>query len=176
MTILDKDITRFWAKVDRQTDDECWLWTAGMFKQGYGQFWINNTQIYASRMAYCIVNSLDPFELKDWILHSCDVRRCCNPKHLRRGTAKENAEDRESRNRRKILYGQAAGNAKITEIEMHEICRLRTLGYTQLSIAMLFGISQTQVSRIVHNKNWRHLAKLGECDKLMKSSKRLEYV
>jgi hypothetical protein len=173
MVISQKDITRFWAKVDIRGEDECWLWKFGKFPSGYGQFWIRNTSVYASRIAYCIENSLDPFEIEEWVLHSCDVRPCCNPKHLRGGTPKENSCDREIRNRSNRSFGEEAPRSKLTETEIQKICELRKEGYTQWSIGSLFKVSQAQISRIINHKNWKHLAKLQGCDKLMKSSKRI---
>ena len=36
---LDPDIVaRFWAKVDRRGDDECWPWLASTRSKGYGAF------------------------------------------------------------------------------------------------------------------------------------------
>jgi hypothetical protein len=47
------DIIRFWTKVSKKNDNECWLWTAGKDKDGYGQFWLFSCQrsVRAHRIA-----------------------------------------------------------------------------------------------------------------------------
>ena len=32
-------LIRFWSKVDKRLDNECWNYVAGVDKDGYGQFW-----------------------------------------------------------------------------------------------------------------------------------------
>lgn len=33
-------VERFWSKVDRRGDDDCWEWTASRFPEGYGRIGI----------------------------------------------------------------------------------------------------------------------------------------
>ena len=91
------DEARFWSKVDKRSPSECWLWLAALTPGGYGRFSLRGTLLTASRVAYKLSHGAVPDELD--VLHSCDVRACCNPAHLRVGTAADNARDREGRNR-----------------------------------------------------------------------------
>lgn len=83
---------RFWTKVDRRGDDECWLWTASTNQKGYGQFEIGTTQaskkIGAHKWAYETLIGPVPIGLE--LDHTCRVRRCCNPRHLEAVTHLEN--------------------------------------------------------------------------------------
>jgi hypothetical protein len=48
-------------------------------------------------------------------------------------------------------------NAKIDGLEVRAIRALRTCGWAQRMLARSFGVSQTQISRILLRKRWSHL-------------------
>lgn len=84
---------RFWEKVDIRSDDECWPWLASITGRGYGQFNMANGMARAHRLAFFLYNGYWPNVCR----HSCDYKRCCNPKHLLDGTEADNAKDRVAR-------------------------------------------------------------------------------
>ena len=90
---------RFWCKVAVAGEDECWLWTAkARHKFGYGVFTVATGHVQtAPRVAWALENGVIPDA--GHVLHSCDRPECCNPKHLRVGTPKDNADDKVERNR-----------------------------------------------------------------------------
>lgn len=68
----DEDVevlARFWSKVDV---GDCWEWTAGKTKAGYGEFCKDSKNIYAHRQSYGMV-----------VDHLCRKPPCLNPDHLR---------------------------------------------------------------------------------------------
>ena len=67
---------RFWAKVDRRGDGECWPWTARTGGPGYG--YIDDRP--AHRVAYEL--TIGPIPLGLVIDHLCRNRICVNPQHL----------------------------------------------------------------------------------------------
>lgn len=72
---------RFWSKVDRRGDDECWPWLGGITGQGYGRFCLSHTKhMPAHRFAYEATNGPVPSDLV--MDHLCRNRSCCNPRHL----------------------------------------------------------------------------------------------
>ncbi len=85
---------RFWSKVQRAGDDECWYWRAGIVK-GYGQFWIAGKNHYAHRVSYLLTHGWMP----ETVRHSCDNPPCCNPAHLIAGTQADNMRDKHDRGR-----------------------------------------------------------------------------
>jgi len=91
------DIERFWSHVDVGEADACWLWKAGVDGGGYGVVSIGGATFQAHRIAYAISKGNTGLN----VLHTCDVRRCCNPKHLYAGTQLDNVNDMCSRGRRR---------------------------------------------------------------------------
>ena len=149
MTNLDytpKDVERFWNKVAIDANsDLCWEWQAGTTRKGYGWFKFNKyTGMNSQRAAWIMTNGYIENGLE--VCHSCDNRKCCNPKHLFLGTHLENMKDMTSKNRfiHKITYEQA--------IEIREL--YATGNTTQQKLADKFGVCITQIHRIIHYKRW----------------------
>lgn len=81
---------RFWPKVEKTST--CWLWTAGTDDDGYGLFWLDARITKAHRFAYeLLVGSVPEGKILD---HTCRVRRCVNPDHLRPVTVAQNNQNR----------------------------------------------------------------------------------
>jgi len=83
---------RFWAKVDIRGEDDCWPYTGHIDRDGYGRYRRHG----AHREAFRVANG-HPAEHS--VLHTCDSRSCCNPRHLYDGTQQENVRDRVARGR-----------------------------------------------------------------------------
>lgn len=162
-----KDVERFWSKVDRRGEDDCWEWTAGKYGVGYGAFKYEGKTDGAHRIAFELVNgALDGLQC----CHTCDNRACCNPKHLFRGTAKDNAIDRNKKGRHWApsgnshytylhpemkQYGERNGGAKLTVEDVRKIREMRKQGIVQRVVASLFGIDRANVSHIERGKSWK---------------------
>lgn len=78
--------SRFWAKVEKGED--CWIWTAGTFRGGYGQFPFGGRSWQAHRFAYTSLVGDIPAGLQ--LDHLCRRPSCVNPKHLEPVTHQEN--------------------------------------------------------------------------------------
>lgn len=79
---------RFWSKVDRRGDDECWEWTASRNHFGYGKFSKGNSWVRAHRFSWELANGPIPDGLV--IDHLCRNTACVNPAHLEPVTHREN--------------------------------------------------------------------------------------
>lgn len=83
---------RFWEKVDRRGDDDCWLWTASKNTgSDYGQFRLNGRMEKAHRVSWELAHGVKPGPKLD---HRCLNPTCVNPRHLREVTNKQNNENR----------------------------------------------------------------------------------
>jgi hypothetical protein len=83
---------RFWEKVDRRGEDECWPWLAGKHK-GYGAFReagyrSHERKAPAPQVAYRL--TYGPLREGLEIDHICLNKLCCNPAHLDAVTHSEN--------------------------------------------------------------------------------------
>lgn len=154
------DRARFWAKVWRRRSG-CWRWKAFKLGNGYGRFnRIEGQPLYAHRVAWVLSNKKD-LESTDTLLvcHSCDVRDCCNPEHLWRGSSKNNSEDMVAK--RRGSFGERRPGAKLTDKGAREVIRLYATGrHMQKDLANAFGVSRATVCKLVNRKTWTRV--LGE--------------
>jgi hypothetical protein len=156
---------RFWAKVDVSDPDGCWPWIGSRFSSGYGSLFShidprtgNNRLVYAHRVSWELANGR---KIPDGmsVLHSCDNPPCVRPDHLRVGTKADNAADREARGRWGPRTGERNPNRTLDEPQVRQIIvELQRLPRrSQASIAAQFGITQSQVSKIMLRQSWSHL-------------------
>lgn len=97
---------RFWAKVQKAGDNECWLWTAGVtydkrspnHKYGViGRGGRGAGNIRAHILSYQLYKGEIP---EGWVVrHKCDITLCVNPCHLEIGTYADNSRDAVERGR-----------------------------------------------------------------------------
>lgn len=103
--LLYGNAERFWRKVSK-TESGCWLWLGKQLATTrYGGFsvhvlsdrglaWRSES---AHRLSWEFVNGPIPTGLH--VLHTCDVRHCVNPAHLRLGTHQDNMFDAAAKDR-----------------------------------------------------------------------------
>lgn len=149
---------RFWDKVEIESPDGCWLWSASTTHNGYGTFRLprNGKLVRAHRLSYESAHGPIPDGM--FVCHSCDTRNCVNPSHLFVGTAKENTADmmRKKRHRPVGPIGESAGASKLKEDEVRTIRACRDL-LPQTELGRVFGVSQDSVSLILAGKTWKHI-------------------
>jgi hypothetical protein len=145
---------RFWSKIERGGDDECWLWISGTDPYGYGRFKFGGQYFVAHRFAWRLSFGEIPEGL--CACHACDVRRCCNPAHLFLGTRADNTRDMVEKGRQ--ARGERTGNSKLDADSVREIRGLYADGrYTQEVLGQRFGVSRRLISAIVNHERWSHI-------------------
>lgn len=143
---------RFWAKVDRRGEDDCWPWLGYRNAGGYGEFRVHRgRRDLAHRFAYeLLVGPIPPGAL---IRHTCDTPACVNPAHHEPGTDAQNVRDRVERGR--SATGPRHGQRKLAVEQVVMIRRRIKAGDPMKAIARDFGISDTAVRKIRDGKTWR---------------------
>lgn len=149
----------FWDKVQIKSDEECWLWTASVSSSGYGMFKrpAPGKLVTAHRHSFEIAHGAVPVGML--IMHSCDNKKCVNPKHLTLGTHLDNNRDcmSKGRDRKNSPKGERSRAAKLTQHDVQRIRRLYLDGEKLSDIAALFSINFRSITRICYGETWQHL-------------------
>lgn len=145
----------FWSWVERGSEDDCWPWTRALDANGYGHIRREKgATVGAHIIAWEIENGKQvPDDL--FVLHSCDFPACCNPRHLRIGTAADNARDRNERGR--DARGEGHGMSVLTAETVEGIKALRGQGLLYREIAERLNIKPATVSDVCSGRTWKHV-------------------
>lgn len=155
---------RFWERVERT--NTCWLWTGkAKHQHGYGVLGRGGHQagmVGAHRVSWEIHYGAIPKGMV--VCHRCDVPACVRPDHLFLGTQADNMADAWEKGRRGTpsTKGERNGRAKLTWNEVRQIRTRWNAGNTQTELARIYGVPQTQISRIVRNLSWREVSAIRE--------------
>lgn len=146
---------RFWSRVDKKGDDDCWVWTGAKSAKGYGTIVECSKTIAAHRLSYSMHKG-DPVDFA--VCHVCDNPPCVNPNHLFLGTLAENNTDRHRKGRSYIHVGETHPRAILTEAFVRVIRQEYSTGsVTQTELGERYGVTHSTIWRIVNNLIWRSL-------------------
>lgn len=124
------------------TESGCWIWDGYCDPKGYGRFRTKEKNWLAHRLSYLKKHGNLPKLLR----HKCDNPSCVNPSHLEPGTHTDNARD---------YVDRQGGNTTMFKRKIDEETRqkIREAEGTHSSIAKIFGINQSTVTRIKNGKD-----------------------
>jgi hypothetical protein len=167
MQLEEKDLARFWAKIQVAGDDECWLWTGAKHRKGYGRFKVRGKLLLPHRIAYSLSNQDELIDL--FICHRCDNPPCCNPNHLFLGTRSDNMKDCHRKGRLTMpLYrgggkkgpknqkGERSNSSKLKNEDVFKIRELSAQGQNSVVLSEIFGVTPRN-RLIVQRKTWKHI-------------------
>jgi hypothetical protein len=169
---LASSADRFWSKVEKT--GQCWLWQAGLSRNGYGKFKLTydgcSHTVPSHRIAYMLESGvIEPGML---VCHKCDNPKCVNPAHLWLGSSYDNMQDKVLKGRQargdalsKAIVGKVINcprgsrcwSAVLTDDDVVNIRCLALGGSAQNDIAATYGVSKQTICNIVHRKSWRHV-------------------
>jgi len=138
---------RFWDKVEKLGPNECWNWTAVKNHNGYGRFSYKGNYFSAQRFAWFLTYDSIPEGL--CVLHHCDNRACCNPKHLFLGTNADNSIDMVQKGRQHFQR-LTQGEVRTIKIELAQ-------GVIHRILAKKYGVAEQTISNINTGKRWSHV-------------------
>lgn len=154
---------RFWEKVDKQGEDECWNWIAAAYRCGYGALNIKGNKCSAHRVSWELHNGSIPLDISGdtlHVLHTCDNRLCVNPKHLFLGTHADNMQDMmfKGRGSTRFQKGKANHRAILTEELVLEIkLLLGSNNVTQRAITKKYGVAYQTIHNISSGRCWNNI-------------------
>ena len=172
--LAQRDVQRFWSRVDKA--GECWVWTGGTMGWGYGYFDLAGSRHGAHRISWMLARGPIPAGL--FVCHRCDNPPCVNPDHLFVGTQFDNMADARAKGRLsptifdgtqvelmrlgrhpgRQARGERVATAKLTEGQVREIRRRLAEGANQSALAREYGVVHQLVSRIASRGIWKHVA------------------
>jgi hypothetical protein len=126
---------RFWAYVDRAGPNDCWLWNISVGGPGYGQVW---------RVDRMVMH----------VLHSCDVKACCNPAHLHLGTHTDNMREMHERGRQGVRVPAPSPNRKLTPEQVRFI-RSHAGKLPKQRMAKQYGVAPFVVDTLIKGLSYK---------------------
>ena len=165
-------LERFWEKVDKKGENECWPWTAYCGRGGYGtirQGGRDSRRLRAHRVSWVFYHG-KPIPDGMIIMHICDHPWCVNPQHLKLGTDADNVRDMHQKGRNRPRRSmQSPDHSKIytnpspyTEEQIHKVLYLAKSGLAQRKIAASLNMSRRTIRDVLSGKRWGWLTGIEE--------------
>lgn len=147
------------AIVTKVNTNACIVWPFYIDKGGYGQVRIpsfipgEKTGFLVHRAAYKIAYGEWPMPKG---LHSCDNRRCFNPRHIFPGTPRDNTDDMVAKDRQ--AKGERTALSKLTCALVQQARREYAEGITSGQLATRYGVSVNVMCAALSGETWKHVS------------------
>lgn len=131
----------FWDKVSGNEFNDCWPYPGYKNEDRYCFVMYGGERISAHKLAWELthgpVPSTGPGKTAR-VSHTCNNKRCVNPKHL--------------------FLGSHLKNNKLTEKQVVEIKEaLLANDSSQITLARYYGISVSTIQSILYERTWKHV-------------------
>jgi len=144
-----------WREIIRVAElGPCWEWDGPRNGDGYGYCSIGSRRSRgAHRLSYEL--HIGPIEAGMVICHRCDNPPCINPDHLFPGTHGDNLADMRAKGRERYIAGDGHPSSKLTDEQVREIRALAASGQSYPTLAARFGVTSSNIGRIVRGQSRR---------------------
>lgn len=155
------NLDKYLARINMGHPDSCWEWTGACNNGGYGTVWLDNKCYTTHRvMAWFVGLVPSPVAPIDrsktgFVLHQCDNKKCCNPRHFTIGTYSQNQLEAYARKLRVPPKGHSSVNAKLTAEQAATIRKRYKSGELQVPLAKEYSVSQRVVSLITRGETYQ---------------------
>lgn len=148
-----RTLERLRSKIDKRGPTECWPWTASIDRGGYGRFRVKSREqpIGAHQATWIAANG--PIPPGKHVLHTCDVRHCCNEAHLWLGSNAENVADKVAKGRSKLGREKRHSAAKLTDEQVNAI-KANVDGKSTAALSREFGIDRKGIWQMRAGKTY----------------------
>ncbi len=132
---------------------DCFLWTGGKSKSGYGCIQTDGRTERTHRIAYKIF--VGPVDIDEEVCHTCDNPLCMNLDHLFIDDHQGNMDDMVTKSRQARHVGESNHLARFSNEQAEDIRLQYARGeVTQKELADLFNTSKQCIHRIVRGKSY----------------------
>ena len=161
LTPEEKLKVRFWRNVDKKGEDVCWNWTGYVNPSKNPSFGIDYSNYNPAKISYLLTNNL-PIKKDLLVRHTCDNRRCCNPKHIilndRASSETNEIQEKYIKSLKDSIYDEESIIRFISKVDIQNdefVCwnwkgKLTNEGYANFAFDGL-QISVGRISYNVHN-------------------------
>ena len=148
LNIEEKDIKRFWSKVDKGegTLTECWEWLGAKHCKGYGTINVKGRDVRCHRLSFFLRTGVIDDDLL--VCHICDNPGCVNPDHLWLGTLQANNFDRVTKKRTSSI---------LTEKDVKDILLRLKDNESHRAIADMYNVGYHAIWDIKAGRTWKHV-------------------
>ncbi len=126
--------------------DECIIWPYGKETAGYGRIVIGS-ETHTTHRYVCEKTHGPPTPPATYACHSCAVRACVNPRHVRWGTNTDNYWDM-------VRHG----NRNNTVLNEDLVAQIKQSTVSARVLAHDYGVSVATINKIRNGSNWKHVA------------------
>lgn len=150
----EKDhLLNFMERVEKPMEG-CWIWQGFLNAGGYGTHRYMGNMWLVHRLAYKLF--VEDFPEDMLVCHSCDNRRCVNPRHLWLGNHKDNAMDMMKKGRRHFPRGVFNWNAKLNADQVKEIRETYVKGKrgSAARLAAKFDVNRGVITKIARGQSY----------------------